>query len=125
VKGGARCEAPVYLQDVMATALDLAGADRKDVDFKSLLPLVRGEAKDLHGDIYGAYLDLQRMITREGWKLLHYPKARVYRLFNLVEDPLEMNDLAGDPGQASRLDEMKAALQRLQERMDDPLVKSR
>ncbi|MEQ1853211.1 MAG: sulfatase-like hydrolase/transferase, partial [Chthoniobacteraceae bacterium] len=43
-KAGAKLDAPIYLQDAMATALDLAGVPKPgQVEFHSLLPLLRGE----------------------------------------------------------------------------------
>jgi len=77
VKAGALNNAAVYLQDIMPTSLELAGAPKPDyVDFNSLLPLLRGEKKENYEEIYGGYINLQRMITKDGWKLLYYPPRR-------------------------------------------------
>jgi choline-sulfatase len=47
ITAGQTVDAPVYLQDVMATALDLAGVERPaQVDFNSLLPLATGAATE-------------------------------------------------------------------------------
>ncbi|MCZ7635117.1 MAG: sulfatase-like hydrolase/transferase [Verrucomicrobia bacterium] len=44
VKAGATITTPIYLQDIMATALDLAHVPRADtLEFHSLLPLLRGK----------------------------------------------------------------------------------
>ncbi len=83
----------IYLQDAMATCLDLAGSDALNkVDFKSVLPLIRGDAGRDY--IYGAYMDLQRMVCNDHYKMIIYPKVGVIRLFDLKEDPNEMYDLA-------------------------------
>ncbi|MDF7799610.1 sulfatase-like hydrolase/transferase [Pontiellaceae bacterium B1224] len=123
VKPGVKIDAPIYLQDVMATSLELAGASVDGVDFKSLLPLLRGEADEHYPEIYGAYMNKQRMITKGDWKFIYYPTANVERLFNLTKDPNEMNDLAGNPEYAAQLSRMRGELTALSKELDDPLMK--
>ncbi|MCK4563393.1 MAG: sulfatase-like hydrolase/transferase [Verrucomicrobia bacterium] len=122
VKAGGKIDAPIYLQDAMPTALELAGASKpKQVFFNSVVPLLQGKSKGSYDEIYGAYLKMQRMITKDGWKLLYYPGIDVFRLYNLKADPQEMNDLAKNPEYAPKIEEMFAALKKLSKRMDDPL----
>lgn len=120
VKAGAKIDAPIYLQSVMATALDLAGADREGVEFASVRPLLEGEGNGMDS-VYGAYLDLQRAVIDDGWKLILYPKAKVARLYHLAEDPQEMRDLAAEPAQAERKKALFAKLRGLQAEFDDTL----
>jgi arylsulfatase A-like enzyme len=126
IEGGTQCSVPIYLQDIMPTTLEIAGAEREGVDFKNLMPLIKreykGEKEKHYKAIYGAYKNLQRMITKDGFKLLHYPEAEVYRLFNLNKDPYEMNDLAERTEYAPKLKELKTALLELQKEMSDPMV---
>ncbi len=121
VAKGAKNDNAIYLQDVMATALDLAGAEKpKHVFFNSLLPLLRGEQKTSNYDsVYGAYLDLQRAITHDDWKLIAYPKAKALRLYHLTEDPQEMHDLATKPEQAAKKKEMFERLVKLSADLGD------
>ena len=115
----------IHLQDVMATSLDLAGIEKPAyVEFSSLMPLIEDSSREGHlGDtLYFAYqMELQRMIRVGDYKLMAYPQARRLRLFNVAEDPHEMNDLAGHPGQWSRIRKMFGQLTRLQAEMEDPL----
>ncbi len=60
-------------------------------------------------------------MTYDGYKLIVYPKAKVERLYNLREDPYELNDLASDPNQQPRITELRQRLRKLQQRYDDPL----
>lgn len=120
VKAGEKNNAPIYLQSAMATALELAGADRTDIEFQSLLPILKGEDKGLDA-VYGAYLDLQRAVTHDGWKLILYPKAKVVKLFHLAKDPQELNNLASDPATLDRQKALFAKFQELQKTYADPL----
>ncbi len=123
VPRGVKIDAPVYLQDVMATTLELAGADKPDyVDFNSLLPLIAGEKKQNYDLIYGGYMDLQRMVCDGDFKLIYYPKIDKSILYDLKNDPLEMNDLADDPQYAAKVAEMKQKLARMEKELNDPLV---
>jgi arylsulfatase A-like enzyme len=91
---GQRIASPVYLQDVMPTTLELAGAEiPHHVDFRSMLPVIRGEG-DGYPAIYGAYLEGQRCIIEEGWKLILYPRVPEHRLYDLSSDPAETVDLS-------------------------------
>ena len=120
VKAGAKIDAPIHLQDAMATALDLAGADREGIEFQSIRPLLAGEKGGLDA-VYAAYMDQQRAVIHDGWKLILYPKARVAKLFHLTEDPQEMKDLAADPAMAARKKALFAKFVELQKRYDDQL----
>ena len=122
LKPGTRIDTPIYLQDAMATALELAGAKRPDyVEFKSLMPLIRGERKVQYESIYGKYMNSQRMIMKDGWKLMMYPSAGKERLYHLKEDPLEMKDLRDDPKHATVVRDLKAAYEELRKQMGDDL----
>ncbi len=120
---GARNSTPVYLQDIMPTALALAGAEVPErVAFRNLLPLIEGARAEQYGAIYGAYMNKQRMVADEGFKLVHYPTIDKTLLFNLENDPDEMHDLADDPEYAEIRAELRAKLDKLQETLGDPLV---
>jgi arylsulfatase A-like enzyme len=123
VRAGAEISAPIYLQDVMATALDLAGAPKPEqVEFHSLLPLLRGENSPAAREaIYGAYLELQRAVIHDGWKLILYPKARVTRLYHVATDPDELRDRAAEPAHAARQAVLFQRLRALQQELADPL----
>ena len=132
VSAGARIDTPIYLQDIMPTTLELAGlTEVSGVDFKSLLPLLKGVEKTHYDAVYGAYLDRQRMIRMGDWKLIHYPGIGVERLYNLREDPMEMVDLARPDlarpmnpttSQRKMQEALRSALITLGREMQDPLL---
>jgi choline-sulfatase len=74
-----------------------------------------------HTPVYGAYLDLQRAITEDGWKLIAYPKAKAFRLYHMAEDPQEMLDLANKPEHEAKLRQLFEALLKLAKSLNDPL----
>jgi choline-sulfatase len=123
VKAGAKLDAPIYLQDAMATALDLAGVPKPEqVEFHSLFPLLRGEKSPAARDaIYGAYLALQRAVIHDGWKLIAYPKAKTIRLYHLADDPGETRDFAADPAHAERRRALFQRLLAMQKELGDKL----
>lgn len=107
----------------MPTALELAGAQRPaHVEFHSLLPLLRGEQSPARREaVYGAYLDLQRAVIHDGWKLILYPKAKVARLYHLSQDPSELKDLAEDPARKETTQRLFRRLLALQKEFGDKL----
>lgn len=125
VPAGVTDPTPIYLQDVMPTTLELAGAEQPEhVFFQSLLPRLTTADADPpapYPEIYGSYLDLQRSITRDGWKLVVYPKAETLRLYDLGHDPDESVDLAGTVAHAARLRQLFDSLLAVQERLGDTL----
>lgn len=117
-----RIDAPIYLQDVVPTSLELAGAPvPNDIPFKSLLPLVADSNATHYDAIYGAYMMHQRSVTQDGFKLLLYPDVPKVLLFDLQHDPDELHDVADQPAHEDRKRRMFAKLQALQKETGDPL----
>jgi arylsulfatase A-like enzyme len=116
-----RISAPVYAHDIVPTSLDLAGAATPEhVAFRSLLPQLRGDTGRRRGAIYGAYMNLQRMLVSGDFKLIWYPEAGVTRLFNFEKDPWEMHDLAAEPQYRDVVVSLQSSLAQVQEEMGDP-----
>ena len=122
VEAGRKLNTPIYLQDVMPTTLELAGVDRPEhVEFLSLLPLLRGETTKHYDATYGAYLELQRMVTDDGYKLILYPKLKVWRLYHVADDPHEQRDIASQDGSQAIARRLFQRLLTLQDRIGDQL----
>ncbi|MDF1839800.1 MAG: sulfatase-like hydrolase/transferase [Rubripirellula sp.] len=121
VKAGRKIPEPVYLQDIMPTSLELAGVDQPEhVEFHSLLPLLDG-ADSPYEAIYGGYLGKQRSIRADRYKLIVYPEAKKLRLYDLQEDPLEMNDIADEVANRALVRDLFGQLEVLQRQMKDDL----
>lgn len=120
---GKKVDLDVYLQDIMPSTLELAGAEKPAyVEFSSLMNMARGKQKEsAYPAIYGCYEDLQRMIRKDGFKLIVYPEAKKLRFYDMEKDPLEMNDLAEQAVSQAKVKELFTDLLQLQKEMDDPL----
>lgn len=92
-------ETPVSLIDMAPTICELAGLDRRDsFDGESLLPLARGETRSSRGWALASYSGVTSntmswMLRRGEYKLMVHEGYPI-RLFNLQDDPDELNDLA-------------------------------
>lgn len=116
-----KIDSPIYLQDLMATTLELAKIEKpKHVEFNSILPILDGKPSP-YKSIYGAYLKLQRSVRTETHKLILYPQAKVARLYDLQNDPREMNDLAAKPESMPLMKKLFAELLKHQEELEDDL----
>ena len=118
-----KIDSPIYLQDAMATSLELAGVAKPETcEFQSIASMARGESQSAtRQSIYAGYLQLQRSVIKDGWKLILYPKAAAARLYHLSEDPDELKDLASDPSFATKKHELFEELLSLQRSLDDKL----
>ncbi|MCK0156296.1 sulfatase-like hydrolase/transferase [Cellulophaga sp. F20128] len=121
---GKKVETDVYLQDVMASALEIAGIEKPDyVEFHSLLDFAKGnKTKSNYNGIYGTYQkNSQRMIRKDGYKLIVYPKIEKVLLYDLNKDPKELKDIAEQPENSKKLKTLFADLMELQKEMGDEL----
>ena len=59
------------------------------------------------------FIPASEALVRKDWKYFFWPDFGVEQLFDLTADPLEENDLAGDPTHAARLAEMRARFNQL------------
>ncbi|QVY65989.1 sulfatase-like hydrolase/transferase [Polaribacter sp. Q13] len=123
IKKGAKIDKDIYLQDAMATSLDIAGVKKPDyIFYNSIMDIIDGTRKESHYDaIYNGYVDLQRMIRKDNFKLIIYPKIDKVLLFDLKNDPEEMNNLADNSAYKSKVNTLFTDLIQLQKDMKDPL----
>jgi arylsulfatase A-like enzyme len=81
-----------YIHDLYATLCDYAGIAKPEaVDAKSLRPLMEGHIKEVHQAVFLPFQDVQFAINDGNWKLHIYPQIDHYLLFDLHNDPHELN----------------------------------
>lgn len=124
VPGGMKSDAQVYLRELYPTVCELAGVTVPDaLKAGSFAKAVRGEIKAHHDAVFGYFTDSQRMIrTADGWKLIRYPRADRWQLFDLNRDPFERTDLSADPASRERFEALRAQLADWRKSQGDPLT---
>jgi arylsulfatase A-like enzyme len=111
VPQGRRTDALVYLHDVMPTTLELAGLPIPGtVESASRVPLVRGESTEGLDTVFAAYMGVQRMVRDRRWKLIRYPQVGETQLFDLANDPWEVQNLAGEEAHAGTVERLSEHL---------------
>lgn len=117
---GKSSDALIYLLDVYPTVCDLVGAPvPSGIDGKSFAPVIQGRAAGIRDSLFLAYRDVQRAVRDDRWKLIRYPKIDRNQLFDLQADPDEVHDLAGDPAEKSRIEQMLAQMKEWQTKLGD------
>lgn len=108
-----KSDALVYLMDLFPTFAEFGGAKVPDgVDGKSIGPILAGKQPKVRDVLYTAYRHCMRAIRDDRWKLIRYPLVDRTQLFDLSNDPLELNNLAAKPEHAAKLTELTALLQK-------------
>lgn len=123
IPAGKRLKAPIYLRDVYPTVCELAGVPiPKTVEAKSQAAVIRGTAERVHDEVYTYFMNFQRAVRTDRWKLIHYPQIDRDQLFDLVADPDERNDLSADPKHAAVLAELGQKLAVWRKGVSDPTL---
>ena len=122
VPAGQKRDAYVYLLDIYPTLCELAGVSVPDsVEGVSLVPAMRDGGESVRDTLYFAYKELQRAVKDDRYKLIEYvvDGRRTTQLFDLLDDPLEMHDLAGEAGYAEKVAGLRETLCRWRDEWDD------
>ncbi len=115
IKAGQTIETPVSLVDMAPTICELAEMPQRECfSGESLMPLARGETDQSRGWALSMYCGvtantISYMLRRGDDKLIVY-EGYPSRLFNLADDPRELNDLAEtEPARVAELEKLLAA----------------
>lgn len=123
VPKGKSTAAFTYLFDLFPTLCELAGVPAPTGVFgESLRPLWDGSKSSLRDTVFLPYIQIQRAVRDERWKLIRYPKLGFSQLFDLQNDPDETRSIYDDPAYAAHITRLTAAMQRWQQKVGDPLV---
>lgn len=109
IKAGQKIDNPVSLVDIAPTICDLGGIEKRQYfDGESLLPLAYGETTHSRNWALANYAGVTSntmawMIRKDNYKLIAY-EGYPSRLFNLINDPGELNDIIDqEPEKAQEL----------------------
>ena len=120
---GKSIHAFTYLFDIFPTLCDLAGLTPPAGVFgESVRPLWTGAKSSLRDTVFLPYIQIQRAVRDERWKLIRYPKLGFSQLFDLQNDPNETQSVYADPARAADIARLTAALQAWQLKVGDTLV---
>ncbi|MCJ8328392.1 MAG: sulfatase-like hydrolase/transferase, partial [Lentisphaeria bacterium] len=102
-----------YLLDIYATLCELVGIETPDtVDGKSLINAINSDAS-IRDDLYFAYVNSQRAVKDQRYKLIEYVcegKNNMSQLFDLENDPWEMENLIDHPEHQERVKKLRERL---------------
>jgi arylsulfatase A-like enzyme len=116
-------DAFVYLYDLFPTLMKLCGLpEPAGVDGKDLTAVISGNSDGVRSTMFNVYRNTVRSVRDKEWKLIRYPERDYTQLFNLKRDPLEINNLAADEANKSKVDEMMKILAAWQKETGDTAV---
>lgn len=119
----AKRSAHVYLTDIYPTLMELTGLDTPTtVEGISLLEVINDDdVNEVRDELGFAYLDIQRAILDNNHKLIEYnvDGVRTTQLFDLEDDPLEMNNLANRVSSKETILELRQKLVDWMDEHDD------
>lgn len=119
IPGGRQSVGLAYLLDIFPTLCELTEIDiPKSVEGKSLVSCLKGKDADLRSSLYLAYADSIRGITDGHHKLIEYVCGDT-QLFDLSQDPLEMNNISERNSSFAVLRKMRQELLNLSKEWED------
>jgi arylsulfatase A-like enzyme len=108
-----------YLLDMFPTLCDATGVPApQDLAGESLRPLWEGR-KTLRDSVFLPYMQIQRAVRDERWKLIAYPKIGHLQLFDLQTDPHERVNLIDRPEHAPRVTHLRNLMREWQAKVGD------
>lgn len=111
----------VYLLDIFPTLCEMLNIKTpKSVEGKSFYKAIDDKTFKTRDNLFFAYNELIRSVKDERYKLIQYRTViKKDQLFDLKEDPMEMNDLSSDPKYKDKINELKELLQKYKVEWDD------
>jgi arylsulfatase A-like enzyme len=120
VPRGKQSDALCYLFDIYPTLGELAKVKGpKGSTGMSLVPVMTGKETKVRDSLFFAFRDVQRAIRDSRWHLIVNTQINKMQLFDLVHDPDEIHDLAGEPTAKPTIKRLLVQLRQWQEEVGD------
>lgn len=117
---GRSSRAFTYLYDLFPTICDLVSLPAPPrMEGHSLRPLWEEKRERLRDSIFLPFLDIQRAVRDERWKLIAYPKLGHLQLFDLAADPYETRNLIDRPEYAEEVARLRGLMLDWQTKVGD------
>jgi arylsulfatase A-like enzyme len=111
-----------YLFDLFPTLCDvLTITPPAGLEGESLRPLWEGTKRRVRDSVFLPFLEIQRAVRDERWKLIAYPKIGHLQLFDLKTDPHETTNVIDRPGQTARVARLQQLMKEWQVKVGDTL----
>jgi N-acetylglucosamine-6-sulfatase len=128
VKAGSRPQELIQNIDYAPTFVEVAGLEiPADVQGMSLVPVLKGEAKDWRKSVYYAYYEEGEHnvpqhfgVRTKTQKLIYFPATDEWNMFDLVKDPEEMVNVYSNPEYAEARKQLASEYHRLRKLYDAP-----
>lgn len=122
VPSGKSTTAFTYLLDLFPTLCDMLTVQPPaDLEGESLRPLWEGKQARVRDSVFLPYIQIQRAVRDERWKLIAYPKIGHLQLFDLQADPHETTNLIDHPEHAEHVARLQALMKQWQSKLGDML----
>ena len=119
---GKSSRAFTYLLDVFPTLCELAGVSPpEDLPGSSLRSIWQGKKSSLRDSIFLPFIQIQRAVRDERWKLIAYPRIGYFELFDLRSDPHETTNLIERKEYAAHVQRLLRRMKEWQAQVGDTL----
>lgn len=122
IPGGKSTAAFTYLLDLFPTLCDVLGIPPPaELEGESLRPLWEGRKERVRDSVFLPFIQIQRAVRDERWKLIAYPKIGHLQLFDLQSDPHETTDLIDRAEHAEHVRRLQKLMKQWQTKVGDTL----
>ena len=123
IPAGKATKSFTYLFDIFPTLCDVLGIKApNDLAGESLRPLWEGKKTSVRDSVFLPFLDIQRAVRDERWKLIAYPKIGHLQLFDLQTDPYELKNLIARPENKQHVARLQGLMKQWQTRVGDTVA---
>lgn len=112
-----------YLLDLFPTLCDVLEIQPpSNLEGASLRPIWEGKVDRIRDSVFLPYIQVQRAVRDERWKLIAYPKIGHLQLFDLQNDPHEITNVVDQPANAPHVARLQGLMTQWQLKVGDTLV---